>query len=385
MNSMITDARVNLEELEKKISLLEAENKTLKQREFSILRALPEIVFMIDINERFVFLNNTCLEKFKLTQKDVDRTIKLKDIIIGKSVYHLRKLYLSEPDKETLQAREIVGVRKDGSYFPFTACFTRLMENGKVKGFIGVGFDLTDRITVEKQLTEANLAKMKFLSIIAHDLRNPFNSLLGFSTLLLANYERYSDEKILEYLKYMSKAANQGHQLLENLLDWARANARKIEINPELFNVHDTISETVGLLSSSASKKAIAITHEISETFTVFADQNMIRTVIRNLISNALKFTPRGGLIKISSFVENTMLIVEVADNGVGISKEKLENLFSLSSDYSTLGTEKETGTGLGLILCNEFMTLNKGHIEASSEHGIGSVFSVFIPRFREN
>jgi two-component system, sensor histidine kinase and response regulator len=382
---MIADIQLSIEELEKRINFLEAENKTLRQREFSILRVLPEIVFMIDINERFIFLNNTCLEKFKLTNRDIERNISLKELISNRSLHHLRKLYLKEKYQETLHAREIIGIRKDGTRFTFAAYFTKLIENEKLKGFIGIGFDQTEQITIEKQLTEANLAKMKFLSIIAHDLRNPFNSLLGFSTLLLANYDRYSDDKIKEYLQYMSKSANQGHQLLENLLDWARANTRKIEISPETFSLQHTISDTVGLLSGSASKKAITISQQISENSHVYADQNMIRTVIRNLISNAIKFTPRGGLIRIISRDEKEFTFIDITDNGVGISEDKLTNLFSLSSDYSTLGTEKETGTGLGLILCYEFIILNKGNISASSVHGQGSSFTISIPRFKIN
>ena len=382
---MIADIQLSTEELEKRINFLEAENKTLRQREFSILRVLPEIVFMIDLNERFIFLNNTCLEKFKLTNRDIERNISLKELISNRSLHHLRKLYLKEKYQETLHAREIIGIRKDGTRFTFAAYFTKLIENEKLKGFIGIGFDQTEQITIEKQLTEANLAKMKFLSIIAHDLRNPFNSLLGFSTLLLANYDRYSDDKIKEYLQYMSKSANQGHQLLENLLDWARANTRKIEISPETFNLQHSISDTVGLLSGSASKKAITITQQISENSHVYADQNMIRTVIRNLISNAIKFTPRGGLIRIVSRDEKEFTFIDITDNGVGISEDKLNNLFSLSSDYSTLGTEKETGTGLGLILCYEFIILNKGNISASSIHGHGSSFTISIPKTKIN
>jgi two-component system sensor histidine kinase/response regulator len=181
----------------------------------------------------------------------------------------------------------------------------------------------------------------------------------------------------------MSKSANQGHQLLENLLDWARANTRKIEINPETFSIQMTVTETLGLLSGSATKKAISISPQIPETTLVYADQNMIRTVIRNLISNAIKFTPRGGVITITARDEDEFTYVYVADNGVGISPDKLANLFSLSSDYSTLGTEKETGTGLGLILCYEFIALNKGNITATSTSGKGSLFTISIPRFK--
>lgn len=377
---MLADTQLSIEELEKELNILRVENKVLKERELSILRALPEIVFMIDVNERFVFLNNTCLEKFKLTNNDLEKSLYLKDLITPESLFHLRKLYIQKSDKNVINAPEIIGIRKDGNKFSFTAYFTKLIENNKIKGFIGIGIDLTERIAIEAQLKEANLAKMKFFSIIAHDLRNSFNSLVGFSNLLLTNYNNYSGDKIKEYINYMSKSATNGFQLLENLLDWARANMRKIEINLTTFNLERVIIETVNLLSGVASKKGIRIELDVPDHIFVFADQNMIRTVIRNLISNAIKFTERGGLIKLVSKEESGFALVEVIDNGVGISPDKLPHLFSLSNDYSTLGTEKETGTGLGLILCYEFISLNKGNIEAESTFRKGSIFRFRIP-----
>jgi len=382
---MIGEVSTCIEELEKKISILEAENKALKQREFAILRDLPEIVFMLDLNERFIFLNNTCLEKFKFSVNDLEENIFLKDTITPDSLYHVRKLYLGKTYKETIHARELTAVRKDKSQFPFTVYFSKLIENGVLVGFIGIGFDLTEIKDIENKLKEANLAKMKFLSIIAHDLRNPFNSLVGFSSLLLSNYDRYSEDKKKEYIKYMSKAANQGYLLLENLLDWAKANTRKIDINPVSFSLFTSVNETINFLSGNASKKEIRIEFNIPENIYVYADQNMIRTVLRNLLSNAIKFTPRGGYVRIESNNEMDNTLVDVIDNGVGIHPDKLPDLFSLSNDYTTLGTEKETGTGLGLILCYEFITLNKGKIEASSKPNNGSTFRISIPRFKIN
>jgi PAS domain S-box-containing protein len=380
---MVTGTQVSIEELEKKIAFLEAENKSLRHQEFSILRELPEIVFILDKNENLVFLNNICLDKFRLTKLDFDNKIQLKDIVTSESLYHLRKLYISHQNKEIIHAHQITGKRNDGTEFPFTAVFSKLIENGKFSGFIGIGFDLTERIKVENQLKEANLAKMKFLSIIAHDLRNPFNSLVGFSTLLLSNYDRYSSEKIKDYINFMSKAANQGHQLLENLLNWAMANTKKIEMHPTTININYTINETVNLLAANASKKEITIEQHVPDYMHAYADQNMIRTVSRNLISNALKFTPRGGAVKIIAHDEVEYIVIEFMDNGVGIAPEKLPNLFSLSNDYSTLGTEKETGTGLGLILCYEFILLNNGLIEVDSKPGMGSTFRIKIPRYK--
>jgi PAS domain S-box-containing protein len=382
---MVADLQYVCEELERKIKLLEAENKTLREREFSILRDLPEIVFLIDMNERFTFLNNTCIEKFKFTEKEMEDGKYLKDIITAESLIHIRKLYLKGQNRGNFHAKELTAIHKDGCQFPFTAYFSKIIKDGLLSGFIGIGFDISERIDIENKLKESNLAKMKFLSIIAHDLRSPFNSLVGFSTLLLTNYERYNEQKIKEYIEYMSKAANHGHQLLENLLDWARANTRKIDINPVIFNLNNITLESVNLLQGIASKKEINIYLKIPTDIYVYADQNMIRTIIRNLISNAIKFTPRKGVITIQSANSNENVILEVIDNGVGIDPLKLPNLFSLSNDYTTLGTEKERGTGLGLILCNEFIQLNYGKIEAESTKGKGSIFKITIPKFKQN
>lgn len=382
---MVADTQYVCEELERKIKLLEAENKELKEREFAILRELPEIVFVVDIRERFTFLNNTCIEKFKITSEELDNGVFLKNIITPEGLLHLRKMYLKEQDKDNYHAKELLAIHKDGNLFPFTVYFSKILKEGKLSGFIGVGFDITERIEVENKLKEANLAKMKFLSIIAHDLKNPFNSLVGFSTLLLANFERYNEQKIKEYIEYMSKAANQGHQLLENLLDWARANTRKIDINPVSFSLSQVTADSISLLIGNASKKEISIQQDVSGDILVYADQNMVRTVIRNLISNAIKFTPRKGFVKIEAFETTDFATLQVTDNGVGIDQVKLPNLFSLSNDYSSLGTEKEKGTGLGLILCYEFITLNRGKIEAESTPGKGSTFKIIVPKYKYN
>lgn len=377
---MTVNSQTSIEILEKRIAFLERENKILKEREFTILRALPEIVFIIDFNERFVFLNDTAREKFKLEKNILDYNIHLKDIIMPESIFSLRKIYFQEPKSDSFHAREIKGFCCDGSSFLFTAYFSPLYEGDTKVGFIGVGFDITERIEIENKLTEANLAKMKFLSIIAHDLRNPFNSLLGFSNLLLANFDSYSTEKIKEYVSHMNNSAAQGHQLLENLLDWARANMRKIDVQPAAHFLSTIVHDTVALIAGSISKKEQNLVLELTDNVNIYADQNMVRTVIRNLLSNAVKFTPRKGNIKIRTGLSGKMAFVEVIDSGIGISQENLPNLFSLSNEITTLGTERERGTGLGLILCYEFITLNKGTIEAHSVHGQGSTFRINLP-----
>jgi PAS domain S-box-containing protein len=367
--------------LEERVSQLENENRILREREFSVLKALPEIVFMLDVNESCVFLNTTCMEKFKLSENDLLQKVYLKDLLAPESLFYLRKLYIQNSDKDVLHAHDLTGRAMNGNCFPFTAYITKLYKNGRLKGFVGVGFDITEINNTEQKLKEANLAKMKFLSIIAHDLRNPFNSLVGFSTLLLSNFDSYSCEKVKEYIQHMSTAANQGYQLLENLLDWARANTKKIDFNPITINMHLAAQEALGYLNAAASKKEITIEQNIPDNIYAYADVNMIKTVIRNLISNAIKFTARKGTIKLKSYSDDSNTYFEVIDNGMGIRADKLKDLFSLSNEFKANGTEKEKGTGLGLILCYEFMSMNNGNIYAESIEGKGSIFKFHIPR----
>jgi PAS domain S-box-containing protein len=372
--------QAKLLEYKKRIHELEAENRTLREREFTILKALPEIVFIVDLNERFIILNDTCKEIFQISPDKLDYNVQLKDLLIPESLMHLRKLVLKEGNTGSFHAKELKGIRQDGKIFPFTAYFSRLVENNNLIGFIGVGFDISERIDIESKLKEANLAKMKFLSIIAHDLRNPFNSLVGFSTLLLTNYAKYNDDKKREYIQHMANAANQGYQLLENLLEWAKANTRKIDISPVMFDLGNIMLETSKLLEGNATKKEITVKIEHEGRVAVYADQNMIRTVIRNLLSNAIKFTNRKGTIILRATLSSDAAYLEVIDNGVGIKPENLSNLFSLSSEITTLGTERERGTGLGLIMCYEFINLNNGFISVDSIYGKGSTFRVKLP-----
>jgi two-component system sensor histidine kinase/response regulator len=368
--------------LEEKIYLLERENKSLKQREFSVLKSLPEIVFMINTDESFSFLNNTCFERFQISEFELKQKVYIKEIITPESLFYLRKLYVANNHADTIHAEELTGIQKDGGHFQFTAYFSKIYNNNKLIGFIGIGFDIADRKNIENRLREANLAKSKFLSIIAHDLRNPFNSLVGFSSLLLTNYDRYSSTKIKSYIQHMSTAATQGCQLLENLLEWARANTGKIDFNPLTINLNQTAYDAYELLIASATKKEISIKMNIPDTIHVFADSNMVLTIFRNLISNAIKFTPRNGEVVVFAYENTEYAFIEVVDNGIGIAADKLANIFSLNNDYSSVGTEKEHGTGLGLILCNEFIVMNKGKIEVESKVGEGSTFRISLPRY---
>ena len=232
----------------------------------------------------------------------------------------------------------------------------------------------------EKKLQEAITAKNTFFSIIAHDLRNPFNAVIGFSNFLKENLADLEKKEINEYAGYISDAANSAFNLLNNLLDWARSQTNMISYNPEKFNVAEVIESTLAILSGEALKKDIIVTNDIHQKVWTVADKNMISAVFRNLISNAIKFTSNKGKVSIYSKLVNGFHQFTIEDTGVGIREEDIEKLFRIDSKLSTTGTAMETGTGLGLILCREFLEKNGGEIHVQSEVGKGSRFTFFLP-----
>lgn len=231
------------------------------------------------------------------------------------------------------------------------------------------------------ELRNLNATKDKFFSIIAHDLKNPLNSVIGFSDLLTIKKD-YDTEKKERMYKIINRSAKNVFTLLENLLHWARSQTKTIKVNAETHSLELIINETVNLISEAALKKDIDIQLDIpTDDIKVFVDYNMISTVIRNLTTNAIKFTPENGKIIISA--ENSeagYASIQVIDTGIGISQDKIEKLFKIEHKTSTVGTNNEEGTGLGLIICKEFIELNKGSIDVYSNEGKGSIFSFTVP-----
>jgi len=229
------------------------------------------------------------------------------------------------------------------------------------------------------ELKKLNANKDRFISIIAHDLKNPFNTILGFSELLVNNIHKYDIDKIEKFAKNINQAAQNAFKLLEDLLLWAKAQSN-ILFNPVNLNLTDICKDIVQNLKYTYNNKNISINCLITQDLFVFADLNMLNTIIRNLISNAIKFTNNGGEINIYTEQNQTNITIIVQDNGVGISSETLPKLFDISQKRSTLGTENEKGSGLGLALCREFVEKHGGKIWAESEIEKGSKFKFTIP-----
>jgi signal transduction histidine kinase len=229
------------------------------------------------------------------------------------------------------------------------------------------------------ELAELNASKDKFFSIIAHDLKSPFNGFLGLTHLM--EVQDLSVDKMKEYSKIINESANNLYKLLENLLTWARMQKGIIDFKPEIYSLSNIVSKNITFFNENAKQKNIDVISLISEQICVYADLPMINTVIRNFISNAIKFTRKDGKIVIKADEKEKEILFCVNDSGIGMTSEVIGKLFKLDEKVSRSGTEGETSTGLGLLLCKEFIERHKGKIWAESVHGNGSSFFFSLPK----
>jgi signal transduction histidine kinase len=236
----------------------------------------------------------------------------------------------------------------------------------------------------EKELKELNSTKDTLLSVISHDLKTPFFNIMGLGELLLNNYDEYEEEMVKELIRNMVDASRVTHSLLDNLLSWTRMQTGKIKFEPNYFDIAEVITETLRLVESQAKNKEVNCNYDIPERCGVYADLNMIQTIFRNLITNAIKYTSRGGNVTVRAFKKGSYAQIEVIDDGVGMSEEKVKNLFSGEEFNSTPGTEQEPGTGFGLVLTYEFVLKNNGDISVESTEGKGTTFRFTLPLSKE-
>jgi signal transduction histidine kinase len=243
--------------------------------------------------------------------------------------------------------------------------------------------ELTHLNELSEKFQELNATKDKFFSIIAHDLKNPFNSILGFSELLLKNIGSYSLEEIEKFAAIIFETSQRTYNLLENLLLWSRSQTGKIEFNPDVYILNTLVEENIEFIRPMALNKQIEINFLSGGCYKVLVDKNMIDTVLRNLLTNAIKFSYGGNEIEVGVYESDKNIIVSIKDFGIGISADDLCKLFRLDSKLSVVGTNKEKGSGLGLLLSREFVEKNYGRIEVSSEVGKGSEFRMILPKAR--
>ena len=230
------------------------------------------------------------------------------------------------------------------------------------------------------ELNQLNKTKDKLFSIIAHDLKNPVGSITGLAQLLSSKFTTMAEDRKLLFVKNIEAAAESITTLLINLLDWSRTQSGQIIVKPVEFPLADVVVVNLMLFKQQCALKDVETKSDVPVHITMSADRNMIDTVVRNLLSNAIKFTPRGGQILISAYNSSDELIISVKDSGVGMSQDKLSTLFNEETNNSTVGTSKEKGTGLGLIICKEFVEKNKGEISVESTPGYGTTFILKFP-----
>lgn len=232
----------------------------------------------------------------------------------------------------------------------------------------------------EKELRLLNASKNKFFSIIAHDLKNPLHNVLGYSYLLNSDYDKFTEDERRKFAGDIYQSTNNIFRLLQNLLEWSKSQTGRLIFSPEVIEYQKILDSSLSVLTSLAEQKNIEIKTGNDPELKIYADPVMIETVLRNLINNAIKFTPAGGHIEVSAHETDGQVVVSVSDTGIGISEEESQNLFRIDSKVKRKGTNNEDGSGLGLILCHEFVDKHHGKIWVESTPGHGSEFIFSIP-----
>lgn len=277
---------------------------------------------------------------------------------------------------------------KDGTWIWVEATATPFYDqDAKITGYHGVSRDISVRKKAEQllkeresQLIELNSTKDKLFSIIAHDLRSPFNTILGFSQLLIDKLPANDEDETGTYLGHIYSSAQNTLILLDNLLNWARSQTGRSICNPEKADLRGIVDEIFAMSSASSNVKNIALNYTPTIDVEVYTDVDMLKTILRNLISNAIKYTHSNGEITISALQSQDDIEITVSDNGVGMSDEIRNKLFEIETNITTVGTANEKGSGLGLVLCKEFVEKLGGKIWGESEDGKGSDFKFTLP-----
>ena len=296
---------------------------------------------------------------------------------------------LSESEALNKGLCEILECLSGGDYNKAEALLDKLMLKPGMKSSGGdtakdmkniIGQLSTARRTQE-QLREITATRDKFFSIISHDLRSPFNAILGFSDLLSEDWETLSDTDRKSFLLNIRNTAHNTFNLLERLLEWSRIQTGKMRLLPTRLQISQLIEESFNRLTPAAERKFIRLNSEVTEESCAWADKDAILLILRNLINNAINFTPHNGFVTVSAATFDNNIVITISDNGIGISQEDMKKLFRFEEQLRKEGTDKERGSGLGLVLCKEILEKSGGSIRAESTEGKGSRFSFSLPK----
>jgi len=353
-----------------------------------IFNSVSEAIYLLDESGTFIDVNKGAELMYGYSKKEfIGQSL---NTIAASGKNDLVEIYqiLNKVFKTGLPSYFVFwAVRKNGEEFPKEVFVNKGKYFGK-EVLIATARDITEKHQVEErirskndELQKINSEKDKFFSIIAHDLRSPFTAFLGFTQLMVQDLPSLRIDNIQEIALLMRDSATNLHRLLENLLQWSRLQRGMIAFNPKLFLLQPKLKSCVQSVLEIASKKGVEITFNVPEDLMVFADNNMIESVISNLTSNAVKFTNKGGKVLISAMTNSDRAVeISIKDTGIGLNSEMLGKLFRIDEYTSRQGTEGEPSTGLGLILCKDFVDRHKGKIWAESVEGMGSTFYFTLP-----
>lgn len=341
-----------------------------------LVETLPDGILVLDAQNRIQDINGAAISFLGIRNKNI---IGFPAESSGASFPSLLNAALDNNSVDQIEIRSVNEIKT-------FRIFKEAIESQLGSRLIII-YDITERMLAEAEvkhkndeLEKLNSEKDKFFSIIAHDLKNPFNSILGFSDILIDQIREKNYNGIDRYAEIIQMSSNRVMALLTNLMEWSQSQTGRMEFNPEYFELVELIKDTELLLSGALEQKSISILNTLPPNVPVFADKKMISTVLRNLLSNAIKFTNTEGTIIVSTEAKQYQLTISVSDTGVGISPNAIDKLFKIDSGYSTPGTQEETGTGLGLILCKEFVEKHGGKIGVDSKVDEGSTFYFTIP-----
>lgn len=372
------------------ITMFRVAGEALKESEMrfqNMANTAPVLIWITDAEALFTFVNNFWLD---YTGRTLGQELGMNwaEGIHPDDLNHFMDIYKTSFDERKSFEVEFRIKKHDGNYrWIISKGVPRFTSDGRFAGYIGSCTDINDQKVIQEavktfndDLKKLNSSKDKFFSIIAHDLKSPLSGLIGFTEILVEEYDELHEDEKKEFISHSNQAANNLMALLENLLEWSRIQTGNIVFTPVRFDVRSAAEEVFNLFAQNAKNKSIMLEMKVSSYISVLADTNMFDTILRNLISNGIKFTKEGGFVSLSAAEKNNSVEIIVEDSGVGISQENINKLFAIDANYSTPGTNKERGTGLGLMLCKELVEKNNGTIKVESELGKGTKFILILP-----
>lgn len=383
-------------QIKKKTESLHLKNQELQKSEEKfrvITENSSDIIWHLDSNFRLTYISPADerirgFKKEEVIGKSLFSILKPEGIEMLQQANKKRMFDLSKGIRSAPAIYELEELCKDGSWIWVESTATAFYDSdGSISGYHGVSRDITERKKAEQllkeretQLRELNATKDKLFSIIAHDLRSPFSAILGLSELLIEKHKDFYSDNSGKYLRIINSTSKNTLALLDNLLAWAKSQTGNNTFMPETTSLQAVINGIFEELKSIANIKNVTLDNAQTDDIEVYADVNMLKTILRNLVSNAIKFSHPHGKIAISAVKIQNNIEVTVSDNGVGMSKDTLSKLFEIDTDISAAGTAGEKGSGFGLLLCKEFVEKHGGNICAKSELGKGCAFIFTLP-----